>query len=302
MIDRHTHVRFQNVNHLLVLALLIALMSGCTYPSPHVAASPASTPPVADEDAYKLAETGVTRNADWIPYTEVIDGVEMALVPAGCFMMGSDDGGRFEQPVHQVCFEEPFWIDMTEVTQTQFERFGGKAGQGNHFSGFLTGEDLPRESITWDESDAFCRQRGVRLPTDAEWEYAARGPDGLVYPWGDAFVPDNVVYAYGPDPATRAREVGSKLGGASWVGALDLTGNVEEWVNDRFSETYYSELPDGAVNPQGPDTGTSRVRRGGGWNPMDPLCLRASFRVGGGNPSRMATNHLGLRCARSYEK
>ena len=296
-------MRSKTIDSLLALVPILVLMTGCL-PGKDIAlifaAGPTATLAAVDEYAYQLAETGVTRNVDWIPHIEIVDGVEMALVPAGCFMMGSEDGGRFEQPVHQVCFDEPFWIDVTEVTQAQFADFGGQAGRGSYFFDLMSGGNLPREGITWIEADAFCQRRGVRLPTEAEWEYAARGPDGLIYPWGNEFAPDKVVYNYGPDPATQTRPVGSKPGGASWTGIFDMSGNVEEWVNDWLSETYYGELDEGVVNPQGPVVGESRVRRGGAWSPMNPLCLRSAFRVGGGNSSVMETNDLGFRCARSY--
>jgi formylglycine-generating enzyme required for sulfatase activity len=105
----------------------------------------------------------------------------MALVPAGCFPMGSNDGDFDEQPVHQICFDTPFWIDVTEVTNGQFAALSGQAERSSNW----TDADRPRETVTWVEADAFCRLRGARLPTEAEWEYAAREPDGLVYPWGN---------------------------------------------------------------------------------------------------------------------
>mgnify|MGYP000591045855 CR=1 FL=1 len=180
-------------------------------------ATPTQEPTLtADERARALAEAGVTRNADWTPYTEEINGVLMALVPAGCFMMGSTDEqidyamtlypyaerSQFEdeQPAHEVCFEEPFWIDVYEVTNEQFAAFGGEARR----TSYRTESDRPREQITWTEAAAFCERRGMRLPTEAEWEYAARGPDSLIYPWGNEFVADNAVYAGNSEDHTWA--------------------------------------------------------------------------------------------------
>ncbi|MCU0463837.1 MAG: SUMF1/EgtB/PvdO family nonheme iron enzyme, partial [Anaerolineae bacterium] len=172
-----------------------------------------------------LEAIGVTRNDDWTPVEREVDGVVMVLVPAGCFMMGSTIGDSDERPVHETCIEKPFWLDKTEVTQAQFAANGGMKANSNAFNG----DNRPVEQITWFEAEAYCReQRGGRLPTEAEWEFAARGPDGLVYPWGYEFIAENVVYSQNSNRQTA--EVGSRPGGESWVGALDLSGNVWEWV------------------------------------------------------------------------
>lgn len=254
--------------------------------------------------ATSTAELGVTRNADWEPSIQEFGGVPMALVPAGCFMMGSTNeqvnyamdlfgsGAQRswfsnEQPAHRVCFDEPFWIDVMEITNGQY---GGAHPECLEYS---SGDNQPRVCVTWDEAQAYCQSRGARLPTEAEWEYAARGPDGLVFPWGNTFNGDLVIWN-----ASASADVGSRPGGASWVGALDMSGNVWEWVNDWYSEAYYGMLADGVVNPQGPDSGEDRVMRGGSWYNYDSVSMRSSARSWY-NPS-LPLPYLGFRCALSY--
>src|SRR5262249_22642836 len=113
----------------------------------------------------------VTTNNQWKPQLSMVQGVEMALVPPGCFMMGSEKGNDDEQPVSKICFDKPFWIDKVDVTNAQFKQFGGKAQQ----KGSWKDDNRPRERVTWFEARDFCALRGARLPTEAEWEYAARG-------------------------------------------------------------------------------------------------------------------------------
>lgn len=238
----------------------------------------------AGERIRALAEAGVTRNAEWTPYTEVINGVKMALVPAGCFEMGSSDHVN-EQPVHRVCFEQPFWIDVYEVTNEAFGSVGCIA--------YSSDPDQPRNCVSWTDAQAHCEARGARLPTEAEWEYAARGPDGLVYPWGDEFVAGNAVY--GGNSSYRAWTIGSKPGGISWIGAYDLSGNVWEWVAD----WYGSYPPEQQLNPGGPDSGEYRVLRGGSWYFGDSNNLRGAHR-GQGAPHFEAPSG-GFRCALSYQ-
>jgi serine/threonine protein kinase/formylglycine-generating enzyme required for sulfatase activity len=255
--------------------------------------------------SYRLAETGVSSNDEWTPYTETFNGVEMALVPAGCFDMGStvedamviceqdrgagncdEDWFTNEEPVHEVCFEEPFWIDIYEVTNEQY-------GEASECLGYSYDDNQPRVCINWNDAAAYCESRGARLPTEAEWEYAARGPDSLIYPWGNDFVADNVVY--NGDPGARTWDVGSKPGGVSWVGAYVLSGNVLEWVND-----WYGSYSSGSViNPQGAENGSFKVFRGGSWND-DASFVRASSR-GGYYPEIGMGVENGFRCALSFE-
>jgi formylglycine-generating enzyme required for sulfatase activity len=228
----------------------------------------------------------------------------MALVPAGCFMMGSDSGDSDEQPVHEQCVES-FYIDRTEVTQADFERLGGVKANANRFDG----ADRPVERITWFEARDFCDLREARLPTEAEWEYAARGPDARVYPWGDDFVADNVVYEGNSNSQTA--NVGSRPGGASWVGAVDLSGNVWEWVstiygvdNDfdyNFNESGerlypYPYTDDDGREDNSDNRSAVRVLRGGSWNGLDSG-VRAANR--GRYYPVDSYNFFGFRCALS---
>jgi formylglycine-generating enzyme required for sulfatase activity len=229
----------------------------------------------------------MTSNQQWKSITKSINGVEMVLVPPGCFMMGSADGASDEKPVKQQCFDKPFWLDKTEVTNAQFEQFKGQAAGASRW----TDPQRPRETITWFEARDFCAQRGARLPTEREWEYAARGPDNLKYPWGNDFVADHVVYDQNSNRQTA--NVGSRPTGASWVGALDMSGNVWEWVS-----TIYKPYPYDADDGRDSNTYTNSARglRGGSWNGSD-LDLRAANRFGD-DPS-IQINLNGFRCALS---
>ncbi len=211
-------------------------------------------------------------------------GVPMVLVPAGCFTMGSEDGDSDERPAHEQCFDAPFWIDRTEVTQAQFAALGGAAAMGS----FFTGDNLPVEQITWSEARDFCAQRDARLPTEAEWEYAARGPDGLIYPWGDEWVGEDATWSGSSGGQTA--DVGSRTGGASWVGALDMSGNVWEWTSSLY-RPYPYDAADGREDPA--STEGQRALHGGSWfNNSDEL--RAARRNGDANRS----NTHSFRCAR----
>lgn len=223
--------------------------------------------------------TPVVSNADWTPVMQVFEGVEMVQVPAGCFIMGNAEGRRDESPEHEVCFGQPFWIDRTEVTNQQF------GAQGN-----FSGDNRPRENLTWFEARDFCASRGARLPTEAEWEYAARGPDGLIYPWGNDLVEDNLVFDRNSNNQTA--DVGSKPAGVSWVGAVDMAGNVWEWVSSLYEDYPYS-ASDGREDLS--NTEDRRVYRGGVGSYID-------FGVGAATRFRAKPDDrdwfIGFRCAR----
>jgi formylglycine-generating enzyme required for sulfatase activity len=243
-------------------------------------ASP-TVPPITDPGVAALAQSGVTSNRKWKPYSQAVNGIEMVLVPAGCFMMGSNKGNPDDGPVHKVCLSKPFWLDKTEVTNAQY----GSAG----CTQISSLPDEPRNCVNWFNFKAFCEKLGARLPSEAEWEYAARGPDGLVYPWGNSFVADNAVWK-----GSHTAPVGSKPAGASWVGALDMSGNLWEWVADGYAPY----LSDAQLDPTGPSVSENRVMRGGDWSNTDPDVLRASYRQWF-EPSGTGP-YSGIRCARSF--
>ena len=226
-------------------------------------------------------------NADWTPIEHEFDGVPMVLVPVGCFMMGSDAGKADEKPVHEQCFDEPFWIDKYEVTQAQFTRLGGVKANNNWF----TGDNRPIERITWFEARDFCELRGGRLPTEAEWEYAARGVDGLIYPWGNEWNANNAVWNRSSEQGTT--DVGSIPDGKSWIGAYDMSGNVWEWTSSLY-ESYPYDRSDGRERDTGDSTDVRRVLRGGSWNSGNTYSLRAPNR-GRYDPDSGSYN-IGVRC------
>ena len=263
---------------------------------------------------------GVSANDEWTPLVRELDGVEMVLVPAGCFEMGNEVGFRGEQPVHEICFEQPFWIDRTEVTVEQFAQFlNGQDEPVDDYEGWLDPwsptyaprvqvvrqdgtwapepghASRPLESVTWAGAAEYCSWRAARLPGEAEWEYAARGPDGLLYPWGNEFVADNVVRVTG-----RMPEAGSKPKGASWVGALDMSSSLFEWVNSIYT-IYPYDASDGREAGLDADSTSERVLRGGAWyhpdGMSDDLTTTARFRV----LPHVAAWPYGFRCARSLD-
>lgn len=289
----------------LLIALLWALNGGLSaiglFPTnaPALTNTPALThTPVPTE--LPTPPASVSHNSDWAPIIQKFDDVEMVLVPPGCFMMGSTDeqidaateqcnrdldGGcdrnwfTKEGPQHQICFDQPFWLARTEVTIGYY--YGSQEAR--------PGADRPIDKISWLEATDFCESRGERLPTEAEWEYAARGPDSLIYPWGNEFVPENVSYYDNAKSTTQA--VGNRPGGVSWVGALDLLGNVSEWTSTHY-DFYPYDAKDGREQ-----SGSFLVTRGGSWLDWS-YDIRAASRADW-SPDYKNTD-LGFRCARDY--
>ncbi|NNF65832.1 MAG: SUMF1/EgtB/PvdO family nonheme iron enzyme [Acidimicrobiia bacterium] len=248
-------------------------------------------------------------------------GVAQVWVPEGSFTMGTEDPSNLEvpsfaisevlgeQPAHDVTISVGFWIDKFEVTNESFGSFSEMGGYDDPACWSEKGwewrekqralpvdcetddPDHPRACVSWFEAEAYATWRGGELPSEAQWEYAARGPDSLIYPWGDEWDPAlaNVVDATGTTP------VGSFPAGASWVGALDMSGNVMEWVADWLSFSYYAESPE--VDPEGPDVGSIKVEKGGWWGSL-PYVARAAYRHFE-DPPRYQDKHIGLRVVHS---
>lgn len=255
--------------------LLAAVLSGCAS-APAPAASP---PPAAFHPLDRIA---------WV------------LIPAGQFIMGNayDPG---EMPPHRVLLPA-YWIDRTEVTNSQYAqcvlqdvcqppvRFNSYS-RPDYFDNPLYA-DYPVIYVDWDDADTFCRWAGGRLPTEAEWEQAARGADGRTHPWGDQ-PPGPSLLNFDFSVGDTAH-VGSYPSGASPYGILDMAGNVSEWVADFFQKDYYFRSP--LSDPMGPAATSAHIVRGGSWLD-DPNMVRADLRVG--YPTGSAFVNLGFRCAES---
>jgi len=251
-----------------------------------------------------------------IRYSKVGE-MPMVYIPAGEFLMGSTEHDTYansdEFPQHNV-YLDAYWIDQIEVSNAMFAKFLNREGnreewgdtwlniasedveiEKNHGewlpkSGY---EDHPVVEITWFGAQAYCLWAGRRLPTEAEWEKAAHGEDGRIYPWGDEFDCSKGNFDGDDcDGYNRTAPVGSFPAGASPYNVLDMAGNVGEWVADWYTEDYYEKSP--YENPTGPDTGDIRVLRGESYV-ADKSSVHTARR--GGSLPNVARHGRGFRCA-----
>jgi formylglycine-generating enzyme required for sulfatase activity len=317
--------KLPTIAKIIVFALIVSLaIAGGNYvyqnifaPTPStstppigVATSPSpSTSVTVETPTFTSAETPVS-----VGNTQISpkDGMPMVHVAAGEFIMGSNSGTLAERPAHRV-YLDAFWIDQTEVTVEMYLRCveAGKCKDRNPFiqSDYFTNatySNYPVMNVSWEDAKAYCEWVERRLPTEAEWEMAARGEQGFVYPWGNDFGDGPVNFCDKncsfpsanlsfDDGFAETAPVGSFPNGTSPYGVLDMAGNVAEWVADWYIETYYSVSP--TTNPPGPESGEKRVFRGGSWStPMD-FGLRASYRSS--SLPRIINLDIGFRCADS---
>jgi len=241
------------------------------------------------------------------------DGMTLLYVPAGEFAMGSEDGEANERPVHKVSLDA-FWIDQTEVTNKLYKAcvsagvckppssnhsalqqsncYGGSCIYPFDYYGDTKYDDYPVIYVNWNQAKAYCSWVGRDLPTEAQWEKAARGTDGRIYPWGN-YEPNGTLLNYNSIVGDTTK-VGSYPGGKSPYGAYDLAGNVWEWVNDWYSGSYYQVTPE--ANPLGPDSGDGHVLRGRSLGSYGGYSVRASYRYWL-YPTDSSKGDVGFRCA-----
>jgi formylglycine-generating enzyme required for sulfatase activity len=288
-------------------------------PTPTVTVTPSRVPPTQPP-----VPTAVpTINAPTLPPSLAQDGgaitqagIAMVAIPGGSFAMGSEATGT-EKPVHNVTLS-PFYIDLTEVTNASWAACvaagachqPGSTDSFDHkpYYGIDAFNNYPVIFVSWYNADSYCHWRGARLPTEAEWEMAARwNPQtGAVsfYPWGDTWDPANLNACDASCLVSEFKDASSNDGqpqmsavdafpaDSSPLGVRDMAGNVAEWVADWYSPTYYGVSP--AENPPGPATGIQKVVRGGSWS-LDRVWARGAARSHFGPLTQAAG--IGFRCA-----
>ena len=240
-----------------------------------------------------------------------IDGATMLYIPAGEFLMGSNDNNN-EMPPHTV-YLDAYWMDKHEVSNAQYEKcvvageclppWESHSASRDAYYGIQEFDEYPVIVVAWDDAKTYCEWAGKRLPTEAEWEKAARGTDGRIYPWGNQWDGTRLNYCDKSCDPTQTDEdgfsdtapVGSFPTGASSYGIMNLLGNVWEWVADWYRENYYHDSP--RENPTGPTYGQYHVLRGASWS-NNQGWMRTSAR----NAYEPWFWDVGFRCVQSEEQ
>ena len=271
-----------------MLFVLVALLGFPAYSA--IAAAPV-------EKGIKELATGQKQSQEKLVSAPAQEG-SMAMVPAGEFMMGSPTGDSDEQPAHRV-HVDAFSMDKYEVTVGQYATFLQAKGI-DHPADWKTmnrseHQKRPVANVDWADAVAYCKWAGKRLPTEAEWEKAARGTDERLYPWGND--PPTPLHAnFGKSDWNNhgvLAPIGTFENGKSPYGIYDMAGNVWEWVSDWYDYNYYKNSP--SQSPTGPSSGGTKVISGGAWN-SNPRAMRSA------NRSLISPTDQGLtgfRCAKT---
>jgi len=245
-------------------------------------------------DRMKFILRGIIAGIILLSFTPQVKAADvpegMVLLPGGCYTMGTDKVFYYEhdqentreQPAHKVCLD-PFYIDITEVTQKKWNQLM-KVNNA-----VVQGPDYPMTHIQWHEARAYCHRRGARLPTEAEWEYAARAGSTADNPWGNGI--DRDALWYGGNSLRKLSIVGQKKPNA--FGLHDMMGSVWEWVEDWYSYHYYETSP--VDNPKGPGQISFHVIRGASWLDVDQN-IRVTIRYPG-ETDMTEDFWVGVRCA-----
>lgn len=309
----------KQIKALAAIILTGLLLTGCgdnPSPTPSIKVGEEQTIPVSPNPTTSSPLSG--------------EGMQMVYVPGGAFNIGSTEAeiedaislcNQFYSPCNRWYYEreyprhpvslDAFWIDQTEVTNAQYHQCV-QAGVCTEPLTCRKGEstytdpekaDHPVVCVAWGEAQTYCAWAGKRLPTEAEWEYAFRGEQGLIYPWGNSFDGTKLNYCDAncdlphadnryDDSYSKTAPAGSYPEGASWCGARNMSGNVSEWVADWFSD--YS--PNAETNPTGPSSGEEKIIRGCSWY-YHPTYCRGAIRASVNPDTRF--DYLGFRCVSS---
>jgi len=253
--------KFDN-NRVFLYLILLLLLTSCYK----------STPNVSEEIDYQQKDE----------LTSEIDGMVLVHIPSGSFVMGNNNEDAYydETPEHEVYLDE-FYIDKFEVTNRQYSLCvnAGKCSlpENKDYYNYKNYENHPVVYVDWEQAKTYCNWAERDLPTEAQWEKAARGTDKRIYPWGNEEPTENLTNYFYTLPQSPMK-VGSFPDGKSPYGVMDMAGNVWEWVNDWYGDNYYSETKNYVKNPQGPIGGESHVSRGGAFqNP--PWIIRTTTRM-----------------------
>jgi formylglycine-generating enzyme required for sulfatase activity len=231
--------------------------------------------------------------------TNPTDDAALVWIPAGPFVMGSTDADgsalRDEKPAHTL---DGYYIYKNDVTVAQYRAFCVATGRAlPATSSFVAEDDQPVVDVSWDDAMAYASWANAGLPTEAQWEKAARGVNGIIYPWGNTWDPGKCVNAVGKDLTTKRspEAIGSCPGGISPYGVYDMTGDVSQWCFDIYYSGYYDESP--SVNPLGPQDGHERAVRGGAFDLPDIASFRVARRRHFAHTE--TADDLGFRCVYS---